>query len=132
MSQNRAPLLEIVLLFKIDPLVRWKGGQTLVGRVGWEITIDTIQTDEPGQGRAQREIPLLCFVLILQWEPRFGQVGLITTGSTNRIGRGGRRGMIYEAIIGEIAKLVPEQSFIRQLSHMSVPLHAFVREKTFS
>ena len=43
-----------------------------------------------------------------------------------------RLGMIYEAIIGEIAKLVPEQSFIRQLSHMSEPLHAFVREKTGS
>ena len=96
-----------------------------------EITIDTIQTDEPGQGSSQREIPLLCFSLILQWEERFGQVGLITTGSTNRIGRGGRRGMIYEAIIGEIAKLVPEQTFIRQLSQMSrVPLHAFVRKKT--
>ena len=37
--------------------------------------------------------------------------------------------MIYEAIIGEIAKLVPEQSFIKQPSHMTAPLHAFVQRK---
>ena len=76
-----------LFLNRLEPRVRWKGRQTLVGRVGvGEITIDTSKQMSWARLGAQREIPLLCFILILQWEARFGQVGLITTGPTNRIG----------------------------------------------
>ena len=81
---------------------------------------------------AQREVPLLCFILMIQWEASRGQVvrSLPRSWPIKTPGRAaGQPGMIYDAIIGEIAKPVPEQSFIRQASHMTKPFHAFVRWK---
>ena len=87
-----------------------------------------------GRGGAQQEVPLLCFVLMIQWEraPWPGR-GIITRLLANpTAGRAPAGTMIYDAIIAEIAKLVPKQSFIRQSSHMTGPLHAFVRRKTLT
>ena len=59
------------------------------------------------QGCAQREVPLLCFILMIQWEASRGQVvrSLPRSWPIKTPGRAaGQPGMIYDAIIGEIAR----------------------------